>query len=218
MGYGVTFRSIGAVTDYCELIGLRPDYAFVAGPGVRFAESRMMCDRWGPGFPIFGWEPHPHTYEGIRSAYPGELVNRALGAAADESSVVLHLKHRHADGSSLWPSSESDTTAQPVEVETLEHAWNARQPDGSGLLWLDCEGSELSILRSGLSVLEHFSVINVELTGAPPHDDWPRPQDVHDLLTAGGFVRSWIHTTRTQIAQYDAVYVSAKWATPLRIW
>ena len=77
-----------------------------------------------------------------------------------------------------------------------------------GLLWLDCEGSELSAIQGGYDFIEtSISMINVEMTGKPRGPNWPRPIEIHRALTGLGFLQVWVHTIRTCIGQFDAVYL-----------
>src|SRR5690606_27369730 len=149
------------------------DLVCMVGVGLHHQEVDVFRETWGHDFQLVGFEAHPDTCKSIRATFPGTLANIAVSDRDGETS--LYAKRNWKDGSSVFPKSDG---SEPIEVKTcsLDSFFYERihiLPPNSrnGLLWLDCEGSELNALKGGEQfVRECISVINVELT-AKPRDD-----------------------------------------------
>jgi FkbM family methyltransferase len=189
--------SVGLV---CERLGWRPDWVVQVGVGFNHEECDVLSAEW-PETKWIGFEPHPGIASKIK--YPGQLINKAVGGF--EGKVLLSMKSRHADGSSLKQFPQDVSVREVlVEVTTLDRHFQLPAPDNT-LLWLDCEGSELNVLHGATEFLRGVEMINIEMTPKPTGIGWPSTVQVHDFLTATGFWLQWTHTTRE--TQYDAVYV-----------
>lgn len=197
-------RSGESVVEVCRLLEWRPDAVIQAGVGVHYGEVSAMYQAW-EGCSFIGIEPHPHM---DLSNYPGPVYRYALGAKRKEE-VHLYSKPNHKDGSSLYPISSSCSPI-PVIQETLDNIVEYNGYDfrrANTLLWIDCEGSELNVLRGAVETLRWADMVNIEMTGKPYHEKWSSPLDVHRILDDAGFLLQWTHTHRTSIGQYDAIYV-----------
>jgi FkbM family methyltransferase len=187
------------------MLNWRADVVVQAGVGQRHQEVDVLTEEW-PGVRFIGFEPYPLDPK----EYNGQLYPSALGCEIGHKT--LHVKKRHKDGASLHPFDADVTTKEiPIDVTTLD--WFIRQTDNYFLLrkrlllWLDCEGSELDVLRGAKEFIEYVNVVNVEITAKPPSPKWNDPLAVHYWLVEHGFIRQWIHTQNIASGQFDAIYV-----------
>jgi len=200
-------RSGVAVGLVADVLGWRADQMFQVGIGHYHEEVDVLVQEW-PGLEVHGCEPHPGILSEIKAngSYPGMVYPVALSDRP--GTATLHVKTRHADGSSLNLHYDgSKTKMQSVAVDTMDRLFLPLVKPGRVLLWLDCEGSELKVLDGGEEFLKLVQVVNVEITGNPPGLGWCSPAEVHWKLDSRGFVRQWIHTQRIHEGQYDAIYV-----------
>jgi len=192
-------RSGSAVYSYCYYVNYRPRMIWQAGVGVHHTETSIFKQYW-PEVHIRGFDPLMPV-----DPYPGEFEQVALGESVGH--VTFYAKNPHNDGSTMKPPPRESKKYKPMEVwQTRLDNWTPLHRHN--LLWLDCEGSELEVLRGAMGIIRSFQVINVEMTGKP--DDgagWNRPEDVHQFLATHGFFHTWTHTTRCRGGQYDAIYV-----------
>ena len=207
------FRRSGlAVGLISDLLKWRADRVYQVGVGGHHQEVDVLRKEWR-GVKFTGCEPHPAMCRRIRRSYPGDLREVAISDFVGKAD--LHVKSRHADGSTLFPITDKGGMERcEVVVETLDHLFPG--PHGERiLLWLDCEGSELKVLQGGREFLKRVEMVNVELTGNRPHPDWCDPVDVHRLLMEAGFFTQHVHTHRLSAGQYDAIYVRGMLFDPL---
>ena len=196
-------RSGIAVALIAELIEWKPDFVMQVGVGHFWKEVEVMQEAW-PGVKFVGFEPHPVLLEkDVRGKYPGLLYEVALGE--EEGKRELWYNNAFMEGASLFPG---DGAGECVTIPVC------RMDDMFALLgndrilyWIDCEGSELSVLKGSVEFLKGVDVINIELTGNPPRPGWPSPVEVNRWLLDHGFVSQYIHTHRSSSGQNDMVYV-----------
>lgn len=199
---GIRERSGEAVVRFCDHLQWSPSLVFQAGVGLG-GELTPMLKAW-PDCRYVGCEPHPRIFENWVGRYPGELHQLALGECAEIRS--LNCKRGHMDGSSLFTFTEAEF--DQVEVKQLPLRNFGPQLKGEEvLLWLDCEGAELDVLRGAAPAIHSVKMVNVEMTGIPPALGWCSPLSVHRMLCELGFFRMWQHTNRSVRGQYDAIYV-----------
>jgi FkbM family methyltransferase len=199
-------RSGVAVCLMLETLGWRPKHVYHVGVGQNNQELDVMQAVWGEdGFTLEGFEPHPVVAAALAKTYPGTLHQVAL---SNEIGIrTLYAKQRHKDGSSLFAFPEDyNTTAYQVRVSTLD-AMYPNGPGNAALLWVDTEGNELNVLRGGDNFLTGVDVVNLEMTGRPPCQNWCGTLELHQLMLGFGFYRLWVHTSRFTAGQYDALYV-----------
>lgn len=198
-------RSGIAVALICEHIGWQPDCFYQIGIGMLHGELDVITQVWDD-VEIHGCEPHPQILSGLRGKYPGTLYETAVSDYIGEA--ILYSKPRHKDGSSLYPHTTCEGgDSFPVKVTTVDTLW----PDGPHglhpMLWVDCEGSELPVLRGGEKFISAVDVINIELTGKQMGIGWSKQEEVHTWLLDHGFRRQWVHTQRAFVGQCDGIYV-----------
>jgi len=204
---GRLFRRSGiAVVGVSINLGWRPDYIYQVGVGGRYEEIDVFVEEW-PDVKILGVEPHPKTYRDIEKKYPGILNNVAFGSSGGEG--VLHSKRRHRDGSTLksvMAKEDEHIVSFPVRVAKMDDFWPMPPPGKKSLLWLDCEGSELEVLRGGREFVKGIDVVNIEMTSNCP-EDWPTTVEIDDWMISNGFFAQWSHTKRPHQGQHDVAYV-----------
>lgn len=198
--------AVGLVVD---LLSWKPDAVFQVGVGVHCEEIAVMHEEW-PDAKFVGMEPHPDVVKEVKSRYPGDLYECAVGDSYGKRT--LHGKKRHKDGSSLYPHVDQKKREEIVDFEvtvvTLDYLFPDPKSYGERiLLWLDCEGAELIALQGGANFVGSVDVVNVEMTGVPMGVGWASPSEIHGWLTERGFRRQYIHTQRAFCGQYDGIYV-----------
>jgi len=219
-------RSGIAVGQLCDYMDWIPDVVYQVGIGyydenhdayvLKYGheEGHVVLHKEWPDTRFVGCEPHPELLKKLTDPrsehrYPGRIHECALGDRC--GTAVLYSKRRHKVGSSLHPHHErNDETYQSYEVPlfTMDQIWyDPVNADENVLLWLDCEGSELDVLRGGEKFLDRVGILNVELTSSPPGDGWCDPSDVHWWLWDRGFLNQWKHSDRMHIGQWDGIYV-----------
>lgn len=193
----------------CRFIRGTPGALYDVGVGPK-SEWRTLTRAY-PAMEVFGCEPHPQQYEAIlKSGFPGPLVKVALGEP--EGTTTLHVPTHDLKCCSLFPVPYANATCQ-VKVWSLDRFdQNVGQPDRI-LLWLDVEGSELSVLRSARRYLlpsGRIRWINLEERrhGHCPAPGWCDPQELHAFLTSSGFVR--VADYNRHATHQDAIYVHAE--------
>lgn len=198
-------RSGISVCLIAELLQWVPDTIYQVGIGCNPEETAVFLDAW-PDVEIIGFEAHPEVYRTVKATYPGIIANLALGA--HEGKVPIWSPPRHKDGSTVFEPIDADRCAvTETQMSTLDKMFIAGPNTCKTLLWLDCEGSELNVLRGGNNFLKGVEVVNVELTAKPIATTWCDSNQVHDHLLEQGFKRQWVHTQRSSAGQCDAIYV-----------
>ena len=203
-------RSGNAVFEVAEIVDWRPSLIVQVGVGTHAHETEVFTEEW-PDVPLVGFEPNPESFEKIKKKYPGKLIQKAVGHLISDS-VPFYSKKDHDNGSSLLRVGEdkSKLTEHQVKMTMLDAPNESLGFGHNGkdiLLWLDCEGTEFSVLLGGQRFLSQVQMVNVEMTGKSLDKGWCTPLDVDRLLRKHGFYLSWVHTIRTKLGQYDAVYV-----------
>lgn len=189
----------------CRFIRGEPLALYDIGVGPK-SEWRTLHKKY-PTMRVFGCEPHPSQFaELIRQQFPGPLANVALGE--HEGLATLHIPTNDLKCCSLLPVPYANATCE-VKVWSLDRFDQQMGQPERILLWLDVEGSELSVLRSGpqLFATNRVRWINVEerRQGHRPATDWCDPRELHAFLTTHGFKR--IADYNRHATHQDAIYV-----------
>ena len=161
-------------------------------------------------------EPHPHIAKGLHGNYPGPLHVYAIGNR--KGQATLQCRPNHKDGASLYPfhtKPDENLLSYTVECRALDDLFPDPSKYGDErLLWIDCEGSEMEVLKGGESFIETTDVVNIEMTTKPTGDGWGTPVEIHRWLKEHGFCRQWVHTQRSSAGQVDAIYVRPRLFKP----
>lgn len=190
----------------CRFMRRAPGALYDIGVGPK-SEWRTLGQRY-PTMQVFGCEPHPQQYDALLKAkFPGPLAKVAIGE--NEGMATLHVPSGDPKCCSLLAVPYANETCQ-VKVWSLDRFdQNMGQPDRI-LLWLDVEGSELSVLRSASRFLlpsGRIRWINLEerRNGHCPAPGWCDPRELHAFLTASGYVR--VADYNRHPTHQDAIYV-----------
>jgi len=196
-------RSGNAVTEFCSLIGWEPSLVFQVGVG-RHDETDCFLEKW-PEVELIGCDPiQPSNYPGN---FHQCLIADSFGKAP------FYVLGGHKDGSSMFVPASRKRPVMEIHAEVRK--LDSFAPGSNCLLWLDCEGAEQSALYSGRELfLSGVKMINVEMTGFPRVPNKPRPLDIHGFLERMGFLKTWVHTTRSCRGQFDAIYVKEELFDP----
>jgi FkbM family methyltransferase len=206
-------RSGVAVGQITEFLGWKADKVFIVGVGLNHKEAHVMKDGWelGPQ-DIVGFEPHPGIFKKID--FPGILYKVGMGSTVGKAT--LYSRRSHKDGSTLYPfKDDANVGVCEVDVSTLDYFLSQGKDgfrpeqllDQRVLLWLDCEGHELEVLKGAEKFLRHVDVINTEMTMKPSCEGWCDPLELHRYLKKVGFRHQSIHTNRSSAGQSDHIYV-----------
>lgn len=194
--------AVGLVADRLQWV---PDTIYQVGVGLLGKEIEVFQEAW-PKCKLIGFEANPNSVESVRDEYPGELHAVAVGDY--EGTVTLHVKPRHADGSSIRSFRDDiDHYDLEVPISTLDLLVPDGPPTTKTMLWIDCEGAENAVLRGAANFLRKVELVNVEMTAKPYGEDWSSHLEVHNQLIDEGFRRQWIHTQRITSGQVDVIYV-----------
>lgn len=206
-------RSGVAVGLVAELLGWKPDWICQVGVGLYHKEIDVFVEEWKLGSEsIVGFEANPAVFKRVMGSYPGTLVGMAVSGKPGMSALRAHPRHK--DGSTL-KGLDGGNVVSMVDCITLDEMFSPMTQDLKNcLLWLDCEGSELDVLRGAKDFIGNVNAINVEMTSKPNGDGWADPVDVHVFLEPLGFWLQWVHTQRVTAGQYDAIYVRGELFKP----
>lgn len=186
----------------------KPDIIYQIGVGRGDIEIRPMQKAW-PNLKFIGCEPHPLTFSRLEKTYPGKLYEIAVGNKL--GTTTLYNRPTHKNGASLYqkpdgPGKNEYLCKEKVYITTLD-GWFKKPVAMKVLLWMDCEGSELDVLKGGTEFLKGVDVVNLEMSQNPPAEGWCNSEDVHDCLIKNRFILHKKHSFRENNEQYDAVYI-----------
>jgi len=198
-------RSGFAVFTVLSHLEWKPEYLVQVGVGHHWGEIECLKEEW-PDCEIVGFEAHPGIAKAQRDLYPGKLIQAAVSEHSGRQ--FLYVKSRHADGSSLnRPAGMKGYKTVEIPTFTLDELLAEDLLFGRTLLWLDCEGNELRVLRGAEQMLEGVEVVNLEMTSNPPSPQWCDMMETHRWLVDHGFLRQTAHSNRSFAGQVDAIYV-----------
>lgn len=144
---------------------LRPgDLALDVGANVGYITA-LMGRRAGPDGRVVAFEPHPDLFrllqENVRRADPSpsatvELHNAAVGEATGQATLVIPPEFETNDGlASLSATPRDGDVVISVDVMTLDDLLGDRSV---GVLKIDVEGHELSVLKGAARLIESHAV------------------------------------------------------------
>lgn len=203
-------RSGVSFVQFCDLLDWQGEAVYMVGVGPLYQELDVFQEEW-PGVQIFGFEANTNTYNSIKDAFEkrtGRLFNAVISNKVGKEA--LYYKTDWKAGSSLYKPREEPEKWRTMLVDsyTLDSAINLQGTERKrGVLWLDCEGNEYNVLLGAEEFIKGIDIVNVEMTARPRNEGWCKPIDVHNWLVSHGFAQAYIHTTRSGICQYDAIYV-----------
>jgi len=157
------FQTVETTQDYYESALLNRwsplvrDPAFILDVGANLGNHTMFWSRFFPGAGIISMEPLPENYEClIRNIADNRLSSvRALRVAAGEKPghVCIDSFDPENLGSTSFRYSDDQETIT-AEIRTLDSVREEFRLSGIGLVKIDTEGFELSILKGMPVILE----------------------------------------------------------------
>lgn len=154
--------------------------------GVGFAREIDPLLKAFPQSDLIGFEPSPQfiRHWSVRG-YPGTLVPCALSQHC--GVVRLYRRRRMAEATSLYPRPQ-DVEFDEVPAISLDVAMPMLGNLGDRvLLWMDCEGSELSVVLGARQALRSVSWVVAEVAPSAERQ-YPDPDTVHDTIKRCGFM------------------------------
>lgn len=185
-----------------------PTAIYQAGVGMNHMEVEEFSENW-PDSELYGWDPNPEVFGDIAKTYTG--IHYPIGLSDKPGRAIMYVGRRHRDGGTLYPFSDKTRSHKTYEVEltTLDLAV-PEGPKPNSLLWLDCEGHELAVLKGAQKFMAKpggIMMVTCETTGSPNSEGWVDQVELHQYLTALDFHIQWSSTQRAFLAQQDLLYV-----------
>ncbi|HKP40099.1 FkbM family methyltransferase [Mycobacterium sp.] len=181
--YGVGWRH-----DLKRLIG-HDSAATFFDVGANVGQTAELLAESFPKATIYSFEPVPATFVELSRNTAGlsrvECVDLALGATPGEATITTDRNVLNTMTPDV--SSQALTT---VQVDTVDQFCARRTIKRVGLLKIDTEGFEVSVLQGAATMLAEgridFALVECDFFRRPdePHGDF---FEVHDLLAPQGF-------------------------------
>ncbi|MGE0669671.1 MAG: FkbM family methyltransferase [Parachlamydiales bacterium] len=168
------------------------------------SDTKRLSHLWKKGR-VFAFEPSPDVYKGLRErmvkyknvkTYPialGDRVGTADFYPSQPTSEATTVK-TNAQGSLLPPSDDNWCWPEigfgkpvSVPVTTLDKWAKQQGIKKIDFLWLDMQGSELSMLKASPEILKTVQVIQIEVSKKPFYANTPVADEVQSWLEAEGF-------------------------------
>lgn len=149
-----------------------------------WAEGPILLEYF-PDFPYLAIEPlHRYVHEAWRDGFRGPIIQAALDTTTNK---IIEL-HDFRTRTSIHDTEPRTGGSFLTRTITLDDALEFTQyPGKSLLLWMDCEGAELNILKAAEATLRKTSVIVCELKDVPKFKNWPNSVEVIAALESYGF-------------------------------
>ncbi|MDE0863623.1 MAG: FkbM family methyltransferase [Rubripirellula sp.] len=130
--------------------------------------TRFMCKAF-PSSRAFAIEPHPQTYARMVSSVPNNVTALNVAAGSQPGNLQLYdsSSHNGTSHASLYPeatSSQSNTTAIEIDIDSLDRIALANEIDHIHFLKIDTEGHELEVIKGAQSLIANdaISVLQIE--------------------------------------------------------
>jgi FkbM family methyltransferase len=129
---------------------------------------------------IICFEPIPQLIESIRSNIDDKRVlvfNAALGSKREKLKIsypngntVIASFYQYTDDVNVFFKTDQKV-AEEVDVWRLDDVYSQIAKDGELVVKIDTQGHEVEVIRGGLSVLSHASVVIIECSFAPEYSN-----------------------------------------------
>lgn len=198
-----------------------PDDAIIVEAGAHEgSDTKKLSQLWKKGR-VFAFEPSPDVYKGLSKrmvkyknvkTYPialGERVGTADFYPSQPTSQATSVK-TNAQGSLLPPSDDNWCWPEigfgkpvSVPVTTLDKWVKQQGIKRIDFLWLDMQGSELSMLKASPEILKTVQVIQIEVSKKSFYANTPLADEVQSWLEGEGFATVYM----TPEEHGDALFV-----------
>ncbi|MFA5306182.1 MAG: FkbM family methyltransferase [Candidatus Babeliales bacterium] len=165
-------------------------------------DSIKMAKFWSQG-QVHSFEPVPELYMKVKqkvknyrniSSYQCALSNKEGTADFYVSSFKKTPNDPSASSSLLKPAKHLDVCQNiifkkkiSVETTTIDNWAKKNSIDHIDFIWLDTQGSELSILKSSPHILKTVRAVFTEVEFIEAYENQPLFKDVRDWMESNGF-------------------------------
>lgn len=171
-------------------------------------DSAVLANRWPQGY-VHCFEPIPELYKVVLevtkdsknlSAYPLALADKEGVADFYVSSSDAHPDVPSASSSLLQPEQHLEKAPNvlfkkkiQVQTITLDQWADENKIDHIDFMWLDTQGSELSILKHGQEILKTVKVVLMEVEFVEAYKNQPLFSEIKTWMESQGFRLEAIH-------------------------
>jgi FkbM family methyltransferase len=197
MGTYDNFRGKGVLSKK-YFIQFLPENPIILEAGAHKGKDTVEMARLWPAGTIHAFEPVPSLLEKLentaRKFKNVHCYQLALGTKAGKE--VLYLSSGASDGSSslltpkehltIFPTVYFDEKL-PVNTTTLDEWAEMYKIPKVDFMWLDLQGMELNVLKSGKKILSTVTAIYTEVSSIEAYKDQVLYSDLKDWLMSDGF-------------------------------
>lgn len=153
---------------------------------------------------IIAIEPNPSIIQKLINKFRNknnvEIIDKALSSRSGKKKFY---QHDFEAASSVYKIEDNylknlgfSEKKSSIEVEsiTLDEIISQRNLSSIDLLKLDCQGSELEILKGGERNLNLIKIIHTEVLFKPMYENAPSFWDIHEFLINRGFELRQLHS------------------------
>jgi len=197
--------AVRKLAEFTEAANYQPDLVLIIGTGSG-SEVEVMKEHWANA-KYLGYDALEYFVE--RAGKFLETHHGAVVMTDNKPDIVFFRRRGNPMASSLWPRKEGRNLELTVPAISLDKIREKHElEDMRTILWIDCEGAELSAMRGGPEMMKQIDFINIELTPeGMGREGWPDSKRVHRWLWDNGFERIHIHRGRSEDVPHDSIYV-----------
>ncbi len=196
-----------------------PQNPVILEAGACQGEDTIKLSKQWPNGQIHSFEPHPHSFallqERLKKNAPIANVTCYPLALNDKNGQIsFYLNKRNHGSSSLLEASSAfrgvlyDDVPIQVKCLTLDDWTKEYGIKNIDFLWIDLEGAELKVLKSGKNILKTVQAIFTEVNFKEFRVGMTQYKDLKAFLTEQGFKEIW-RWPLTSDYQGDALFVRA---------
>lgn len=188
--------------------------------GANVGQERNLYQSYG--LKVLWIEPIPSVFAELQrniQAYSKQSACQALVTDVDGQSYQFNIANNKGASSSIlpfkkhkdiWPEVDYTTTVTMTGV-TLDSLFKQQQIKASNYqaLIMDTQGTELLVLKGGLTVLKHFQYIKTEVPDFEAYEGCCQLTEMNDFMTAQGyeeFSRTSFASRAEGGSYFDVVY------------
>lgn len=203
-------RTQGPLGVVRNVVGPNPK---ILEAGGHYGEDTVVMHRLFPTATIYTFEPYPFAYEKLKHKVKGyDRIFTYPLALYDYEGVVKFFVQLNSgnDGASsiLAPSPEYSEAGhthswwyidREIEVPcTTLDAWAKKEGvEEIDFMWLDMEGVELCVLKSGMEILKNVKAIYTEVNFQEFRQEMTQYKDLKEFLIDNGFEQAYFEGDTT---------------------
>lgn len=187
----VYFKTHGRETDQVFALCKPGDVVLDVGSNIGFYLLNFSM-RVMPGGHVFGFEPHPITYQKLLtnlSANVNKNITISHVALGDTTGFVEPYVVRESNLGMNRVKVTSEQNANRVPLTTLDLFVTEKGLSKVDLIKIDVEGFEENVLRGALQTIRTYRpTMHIEVDGENLIAQASSPQAIVDLLSDGGYI------------------------------